>query len=106
MKKKRCKICGDEGATKCTREANCLNIPLSAELESKVLEKTFEFGNETFQERVKRVNELMADVKFKHEVVSAMIERKVFKRKDVVFDWIKSLSDTWEDGSGLVVKYK
>ncbi|MFN7015075.1 MAG: hypothetical protein ACK4ON_12485, partial [Bacteroidia bacterium] len=24
-----CKICGDKGETKCTREANCLNVPLN-----------------------------------------------------------------------------
>lgn len=35
---KRCKICGDEGETKCTPEANCLNVSLEMEMKAKEIQ--------------------------------------------------------------------
>lgn len=34
----RCEICGDEGETKCTPQANCLNISLAMETAAKKIE--------------------------------------------------------------------
>lgn len=36
MKHKKCDICGLPGETKCTPQANCLNIPMAAEIKAKI----------------------------------------------------------------------
>ncbi len=70
-----CKICGLPGKTKCTEQANCLNIPLEAEI------KYLHGGKREGAGRKQKFNEKTETVSFRCPV-SKIAEMKILiKRK-------------------------
>lgn len=74
-------------------------------MEKKVVRIDFDKDKDSLPGRVRVVNDLLAGIK-KEDRESVVIERKAVLRKPVVYDGIKSLSDTYWEASGLVVTMK